>query len=526
MNGLSFCVWSALAKALDDRTWQHGNESRLRELLTPYAEGAVYLRSKDDGSPCTGDVMLFSDEARAWAAYLECPSQMPPHEPVRWRRTSPVRIGDCLNDDEFLSSVFRRVKTLSLYDPEELPDFPEWHWCFEGSRHNFLVSNHRLVLPPGWEYRGCKIGPIFCRTTHLRIFDGQGRMGLVNLSGEVTTPCTFAYLGEPDGWGRIVACEAHRTEIPLHSGACDLVDEQGARLNPPNIKVVPGTLFHGFALAKREGDSTGLVGMMASDGKVLGDIRWSKVKEFSWQRAAVQDPETGLWGFIDQEGRVVIAPSFEIAGAFDDECAFVSPSGGGGLLGVIDREGRFVVPPVWKELKSFARAYFHVTAPGGEIGLVDKGGQIVIEPYHPGAEELQQIEEMRHYERGHPFMLTLGRRLRARVDEALAGSATLAPVAGLMANSGSDFELRFSGLRGRSVVLVEDYPILSRSGSAKAGERGTIGFSYPASASIFNFAIEAPVEGLPSWPQGSIGIPWRLLKLDESYQLQSGEAPS
>jgi hypothetical protein len=72
-------------------------------------------------------------------------------------------------------------------------------------------------------------------------------------------------------------------------------------------------------------------------------------------------------------------------------------------------------------------------------------------------------------------------------------------------------EFASSGLWSRSVALVVDHPTLR--GMAKAGDTGFIGWSYPASASIFDFSVEAPVEGSKAWPHGSIGIPWRLLRL-------------
>ncbi|MCC0008442.1 MAG: hypothetical protein H6876_10025 [Hyphomicrobiaceae bacterium] len=42
-------------------------------------------------------------------------------------------------------------------------------------------------------------------------------------------------------------------------------------------------------------------------------------------------------------------------------------------------------------------------------------------------------------------------------------------------------------------------------------QEGRIGWSYPVTASIFDFSVEAPVQGLPALPNANIGIPWHCL---------------
>lgn len=512
MNELPFRVWSELAASLGTYTAQRDNTGLVRELLSPVADGTVYLRQKDDGGLCM-DVSLSPGEARAHTAYLKCPSQLSPHEPIRWAEHVAVRIGDHLHDEEFLRDLALRLSSLAPYKPDELDDFLDWHWYFGERHHNLLIADGRLVLPPGWEYTGAKIGPIFCQTTHLRLIDGQGRMGLMAQDGVMTVPCRYAYLGEPDGWGRILVCEANNTEIPLHRGGqSDLIDEHGNRINPAGTKVRPGSLWHGYAVAFHEGDTSGAVGLMASDGRTVGGIRWKSVYEFSENLAVVQDLRTRLLGYIDKAGEVVIEPVFAKVHDFDRGYAVVSPAGADDRFGLIDPKGTLVIQPVWKDMRWFLGSYFHVTATDGAIGLIDTQGRAVIEPHHPSPEEQEQIDKSESYIRGHPFAIALGNRLRGRVEAALAGSATLAPVEGMLASGGmSDIELASCGLRGRSVTLVADY-VTGLGFRIPDGDRGWIGFSYPASASIFNFAIEAPVEGLEAFKRGSIGIPWRLLK--------------
>lgn len=508
MNELPFRIWSELAPRLAPLGRdQHG---LMRDILAPFADGTVFLRQKDDGGLVTGAVALWSGEARAFTAYLECPSKLPPHEPVGWSKHVAARIGDHVGDEHFLDGLSRRLLALAPYDPSRLPDFPKWCWNFDRGHSNLLIVDGRLTLPPNWTIGDGHLGPHF---KPFRLIDGHGRMGLLALSGKVTVPCRYAYLGELDGQGGVSACEAHTTEIPLHEGQCDIIDERGKRTNPDGVKIVPGTLWFGTAVAFRENNRQGPLGRIRGDGRVIGEIRWRSIGQFWEGFAVVQDTSTKLFGYIDEKGDVTIKPSFEKAHAFDRGFAAVSPSGADGLFGLIEPTGKFVIPARWKEVRWFLGDNFHVTAPDGAIGLINNQGRTVIEPHHPSAEEQAQIEKSRNYIRGHPFTVLIGERLRERVEAALTGSTTLAPIEGMLASGGmKDIELSACGLSGRGVVLVDDYQ--SDLGiRIPAGDSGWIGFSYPASASIFNFSIEAPVEGLKAFSRGSIGIPWKLLRL-------------
>jgi len=58
-----------------------------------------------------------------------------------------------------------------------------------------------------------------------------------------------------------------------------------------------------------------------------------------------------LAGFIDENGRIVIAPAFEVAKPFSEELAAVKIDG---KWGFIDEAGELVIAPAWEEVGSFA----------------------------------------------------------------------------------------------------------------------------------------------------------------------------
>jgi len=86
----------------------------------------------------------------------------------------------------------------------------------------------------------------------------------------------------------------------------------------------------------------------------------------------------GFWGFINAQGRIMIAPSFESVGAFSDGLAAVQR---GADWGYIDPEGVFVIAPQFQ----FAGAYVEGLAPvrgqgfNASYGFINPAGTVVIE---------------------------------------------------------------------------------------------------------------------------------------------------
>ena len=132
------------------------------------------------------------------------------------------------------------------------------------------------------------------RTPHINIHDSHGRMGVLSRAGQLTVPCRFAYIGDADCYPPY-AFEASEEAVPESLGACDIIDHTGKRLNPSGVKALAGTLWFGLAVVVREDDPQGKQGFMASDGRLLGDIRWHALTRHNSRLALAQDPESKLW---------------------------------------------------------------------------------------------------------------------------------------------------------------------------------------------------------------------------------------
>ena len=55
----------------------------------------------------------------------------------------------------------------------------------------------------------------------------------------------------------------------------------------------------------------------------------------------MQDSTTDLWGFIDADGKWVIAPNYDEARSFHDKCAFIIDADG--TYGYIDKNGKWII---------------------------------------------------------------------------------------------------------------------------------------------------------------------------------------
>jgi hypothetical protein len=250
---------------------------------------------------------------------------------------------------------------------------------------------------------------------------------------------------------------------------------------------------------------------MTSTGELFGNRLWKEVRMFRDDRAAVQDPATGLWGYLDDKGSVAISPRFTLARSFDRGHAVVSTPDSGDLLGLTDAHGEIVVEPIWHKLDWFLGKYFLVSD-GEALGLIDNQGNTIIELYYPSLEEDAEIQKARGSIRSHPFVSMLGEQLKEKIA-AIAPGASLAPLTGVLSPSwASDIELIAAGLWGRKVELMADYQPEHMGLPIEAASTGSISFYYPVTASIFDLSKEAPVLGLPPLPHASIGVPWELLR--------------
>lgn len=169
-------------------------------------------------------------------------------------------------------------------------------------------------------------------TDHLiPVCNTWGRYGYVNENGRLIIPCQFEWAG-PFG--------IHGTAL-VHTldDHAVFIDKSG------NIKLqVPMTPLHNF-------DKHGMCLFL----------------------------QNGKFGWIDQQGNILIQPTWEWACSFDDhDMAYVeSPTGAG--IGWIDRKGQNVIPCKWRGAASAFDAQGWIAVPlDDHIVFIDRQGNVVL----------------------------------------------------------------------------------------------------------------------------------------------------
>jgi hypothetical protein len=78
--------------------------------------------------------------------------------------------------------------------------------------------------------------------------------------------------------------------------------------------------------------------------------------------------ENGLWGFIDKEGEVMIAPQYDYVEAYSEGLAIAQKDG---AVGFIDKAGKVVVPFMYEEAEAFKQGVAIVSR-NGLYGMIDR----------------------------------------------------------------------------------------------------------------------------------------------------------
>lgn len=253
---------------------------------------------------------------------------------------------------------------------------------------------------------------------------------------------------------------------------------------------------------------------MDTDGSLLGELRWRWIDAMQHdRRAAVQDDPSGLWGYIDDTGAVVVPCRFHNAHPFNDGRAFVECSRGDGTcgMGLINAEGAIVIDPHWKSIDHLRHDYL-VEDFAGQHGILDRDGNVVLEP-----QTLILDDEDDYDERERRIARAAQRALDAhpRHAEALKHIAAdpqrrLAGLTNLFGKRTGERDIMTAGLWSMRVEIVADGEW--NGWDFKAGDQGHIFWQYPISASLFNLAEEAPVMGLFGRDDQCFGVAWELLR--------------
>lgn len=181
----------------------------------------------------------------------------------------------------------------------------------------------------------------------------------------------------------LVVSTAAAAQAPRRVPLTGYVDRTGRVIEPATWEA-GSRLFKGDWVAVRRGGKAGYLNLRTRAGTGLvfdntADASYDRAL-FAYGPEPVQIGEQ--WGYADETGRIVIAPRFARAEAFDaDGLAIVKvrdPAGFGQSSGMIDRSGGLVIEPRYDIVRPFRGAQLTGVSRAGRFGVIDRSGREVV----------------------------------------------------------------------------------------------------------------------------------------------------
>jgi len=200
------------------------------------------------------------------------------------------------------------------------------------------------------------------------------------------------HLPQPDS-SLLIRSEAHSGLITRgRKDAASLAAHQSKQLYRAIVRVRTGSRFDGAGKLVLPSPPQ-RCGLIDNAGKFIVDPFYYGIEPFSSGLAAFSispvlrqsysdireelfNADRGLWGYLDQAGKVVIAPRFERTRGFSEQVAAVEING---KWGFIHKDGSFSVEPRFDGVRDFNDG-LAVARMGSKCGFIDSSGEFVIEP--------------------------------------------------------------------------------------------------------------------------------------------------
>lgn len=174
------------------------------------------------------------------------------------------------------------------------------------------------------------------------VIDGQG-FNVMDEAGRILTPHAYAYIGTYHE-GRAVFAQSGADGQSRYG----YLDARG-QVAVPARYLEANDFRNGKAVVKTKDGEYALIG---TDGRTLATYPYDFVGTVGEGLLAYRPKPEGTYGYIDKQGRVVIAPRFTAAFPFQDGAAVVNMSKDAvsNKYGLIDKKGAFVIKPDFNEI--------------------------------------------------------------------------------------------------------------------------------------------------------------------------------
>lgn len=332
---------------------------------------------------------------------------------------------DSANKASILNNLNRSGRTRQLTAGVLIYEFHDL-WGIANLNTNVITAAKytRITFEEGSRYAGYGLAQVFVsggsRSNRSGAINARDTYGYIDMNGREVIPCEYLFLSDfnSDGLCTIGKPRMTNQDKPYSSlsyyyyrALFGIVDYQGRIITEPQWRTmgevncddwdndygdsnnwrssaftVEPPAFENHRIKVR--NARGLWGFMDEQGKVLGEVKWLSIGDFSDGLAMVSESQAisrytyvTKYGFIDERGQTVGEVRWDSVRDFSQGLAAVQENG---LWGFIDQTNTLVIPCQYAEVNAFKAdtgngtgASCDVRTPDGRWTVIDKQGSNV-----------------------------------------------------------------------------------------------------------------------------------------------------
>lgn len=230
--------------------------------------------------------------------------------------------------------------------------------------YGFVDQTGNLIIPCEWEAAGM-------------VVDGRapvmknGRWGVIDREGNLVVPCE---------WDSLLV-DSYGGYIMHKNGYCGAMALDGSVLIPCDRYTYVGPAVDGVRHICRD-DAWG---MCTTTGEIITDCQWNNPGYFHDGLAFVSDMSGRNYGYINEQGELMIPLTLSHADDFHDGAAVVRFTDGTWQL--IDPSGRNLCDQAWDDMEQFSTGALIMVEKDGKFGYVNRRGEVAIPLIYDRAQE-------------------------------------------------------------------------------------------------------------------------------------------
>ncbi|MCR4435883.1 MAG: WG repeat-containing protein [Clostridiales bacterium] len=176
---------------------------------------------------------------------------------------------------------------------------------------------------------------------------------------------------------------------------CGYIDNAGKVAIEPKFEIA-GDFHNGKAVVKLD---TGGCAVIGKNGEIITTFNYGYVGDIGDGMLVFKEKDSDLFGYMDEQGKVMISPRFSGAEPFKDGVAIVNVSGNyeENLYGLINKKGEYVIKPEYNDMRMLGEGMVAVGIPldrdnlskGNKYAVANREGKLLTDFIYYGVSDFE-----------------------------------------------------------------------------------------------------------------------------------------